>query len=80
MKFDESRYTLDNDGNRILVGLTVEETREFLNLTDVLAAKYPGQPISSIDWRSPKERRWFSLMQKHARERERRARARDIKH
>lgn len=80
MIFDESRYTLDDEGNRILVGLTVEETRAFLDLTDVLAAKYPGQPISSIDWTSPKAMRWFVLMQKHARERERRARLRDIKH
>lgn len=81
MIFDENRYTFDDDdGNRILVGLTVKETRKFLDLTDGLAAKYPRQPRSSIDWTSPKEKRWLSRMQKHALERERRARSRDIKH
>jgi hypothetical protein len=57
----ESNYALDDDGNRILIGLTVEETREFL---DLLASISPGQPLSSIDWTSPKEMRWLVLMQK----------------
>ena len=66
MIFGESNYALDDDGNRILIGLTVEETREFLDLTDLLAGINPGQPLSSIDWTSPKEMRWSTLMQKHA--------------
>jgi hypothetical protein len=78
--FDENSYALDDDGNRILIGLTAEETREFLDLTDLLARKNPGQPLSSVDWTSPKEARWLALMQKHALEHERLARAREIKH
>ena len=66
MTFGESNYSLDEDGNRVLVGLTVEETREFLKLTDLLASINPGKPLSSIDWTSPKEMRWLSLMQKHS--------------
>ena len=80
MIFDESSYALDGDGNRVLIGLTIEETREFFDLTDLLAAINPGQPLSSIDWTSPKEMRWLTLMQKHALEREKLARAREIKH
>jgi hypothetical protein len=74
--FDES----SDDGNRILIGLTVEETREFLDLTDLLAGINPGQPLSSIDWTSPKEMRWLALMQKHALELEKLVRARGTKH
>ena len=66
MILGDSNYALDEDGNRILIGLTVEETREFLELTDQLASISPGQPLSSIDWTSPKEMRWLVLMQKHS--------------
>jgi hypothetical protein len=78
--FDVSSYTLDDDGNRILIGLTVDETREFLSLTDLLASINPGQLLSSIDWTLPKEKRWLALMQKHARELEKLALARGTKH
>jgi hypothetical protein len=63
----ESNYALDDDGNRILIRLTVEETREFLELTDLLASISLGQPLSSIDWKlSPKEVGWLMLMQTHS--------------
>jgi hypothetical protein len=80
MIFDQSSYAFDDDGNRILVGLTVEETREFFDLTELLAAINPGQSLSSIDWTSPKEMRWLALMQKHALELEKLARSHGIKH
>jgi hypothetical protein len=60
-----SNYALDADGNRVLVGLTVEETREFLALTELLAITNPDEPLSSIDWDAPREQRWLVLMQKH---------------
>jgi hypothetical protein len=78
--FDAGSYALDDDGNRILIGLTVEETREVLDLTDLLATINPGQSLSSIDWTSPKEKRWLALMQKHAGALEKLARARRTKH
>jgi hypothetical protein len=78
--FDASSYAFDDDGNRFLIGLTVEETREFLDLTDLLATINPGQALSSIDWTLPKERRWLALMQKHAQELEKIARARRTQH
>jgi hypothetical protein len=76
----ESNCALDDDGNRILIGLTVEETREFLELTDLLASISPGQPLSSIDWTSPKEMRWLVLMQKHSLELEKHLRPGGSKH
>ena len=80
MNLGESNYTLDEDGNRVLVGLTVEEAREFLELTELLASINPGKPLSSIDWTSPKEMRWLSLMQKHSREFDRLRRDHGTKH
>jgi hypothetical protein len=46
----------------------------------LLASINPGQPLSSIDWTSPKEMRWSTLMQKHALELEKLVRARGSKH
>jgi hypothetical protein len=60
----ENNYTLDTDENRVLIGLTVEETREFLALIELLAITNP-EPVSPIDWDGPRERRWLVLMQKH---------------
>ena len=80
MILGESNYSLDDDGNRILIGLTVEETREFLELTDLLASISPGQPLSSIDWTSAKEMRWLVLMQKHSLELEKHLRPGGTKH
>jgi hypothetical protein len=76
----ESNYALDADGNRILIGLTVEETRELLALTELLAIIKPGEPLSSVDWVSPEEKRWLVLMQKHTAELEKFLRAGLTKH
>ncbi len=32
MAIDDESYELDKDGNRVLIGLTVDETREFIEL------------------------------------------------
>jgi hypothetical protein len=62
----ECNYGLDAEGNRIPIGLTVEETREFLELTDLLAIHNPEEQLSSINWAGPSEKRWLALMRKHA--------------
>jgi hypothetical protein len=62
----DGNYVFDNDGNRVLMGLTAEETREFLQLTDLLAWINEGQSLSSIDWAAPEEKRWLALMANHA--------------
>ena len=76
----ESNYCLDAEGNRILIGLTAEETREFLELTDVLAIHNAEEQVSSINWAGRSEQRWLALMQKHAVELENFLRAGATKH
>lgn len=65
MIIGESNYALDDNGDRVLIGLTVEETREFLELTKAPASVIPGKSPFA-DWASPKEMRWLELMSKHA--------------
>jgi hypothetical protein len=61
----DANYVFDHDGNRVLMGLTAEETQEFLELTNLLAWINDGHSLSSIDWGKPEERRWLELMAKH---------------
>ena len=53
---------LDGDGNRILIGLTIDETREFERL-DELISDLSSAPTD--DSRSINERRWLVLYDKH---------------
>ena len=55
MACDDDSYVLDTDGNRILIGLTLDETRELSNLSSA----------PTDDGRSQKERRWLVLYDKH---------------
>jgi hypothetical protein len=68
MIFGENDYAVDDEGNRVLLGLTADETREFLELTDGLSSASPGRPLSFFDCTSPVEMRWLELMEKHAAE------------
>ena len=60
MACDDDSYVLDADGNRI--GLTLDETREFERL-DELISNLISAPAD--DSRSQKERRWLVLYDKH---------------
>ena len=62
MAFDDDNYVLDADGNSVLVGLTLDETREFECL-DELISNLSSAPTD--DGRSQKERRWLVLYDKH---------------
>jgi hypothetical protein len=68
MIFGESNSAVDDQGNRVLFGLTVEETRELLELTDELASARPGEPLSTNQWTRTEEMRWLELMDKHTAE------------
>ncbi len=57
-----TNYILDGDSNRILIGLTFDETREFERL-DELMSKVSFVP--SDDSRSLNELRWLVLYDKH---------------
>ena len=62
MACDDDSYVLDADGNRILIGLTLDETREFECL-DELISNLSSAPTD--DSRSQNERRWLVLYDKH---------------
>ena len=62
MACDDDSYVLDADGNSVLVGLTLDETREFERL-DELISNLSSAPTD--DSRSQNERRWLVLYDKH---------------
>lgn len=62
MAYDDEGYVLDADSNRILIGLTLDETREFECL-DELISNLNSAPTD--DSRSLNERRWLVLYDKH---------------
>jgi hypothetical protein len=62
MASEDDGYILDADGNRILIGLTLDETREFERLDELILN------LSSAvtdDKRSRNERRWLMLHDRH---------------
>lgn len=62
MTYDDDGYILDADGNRILIGLTLGETRELERL-DQLISDLSSAPTD--DNRAQHERRWLVLYDKH---------------
>jgi hypothetical protein len=61
------RYGIDENGHRVLVGLSIEETFEFETLDDLSPLDETG---TSIAWRdgvpiTDREKRWLELYQKH---------------
>ena len=58
----DDNYILDSDGNRILIGLTLDETREFECLDELISRL---SSASTSDSRSLNERRWLVLYDKH---------------
>ncbi|MBB5048181.1 hypothetical protein HNR60_002943 [Rhodopseudomonas rhenobacensis] len=62
---DDDRYQLDAQGNRVLIGLTVEETAEFFRLEDAIAESCPRSQLAGDDWSLPEDGRWLELFEKH---------------
>jgi hypothetical protein len=62
MACEDYNYMLDADANRILIGLTLDETREFECL-DELILSLSSAPTD--DNRSLNERRWLELYDRH---------------
>lgn len=56
-------YEIDGDGHRVLIGLSLAETSEFLKLEEAIQGRLA--PISSKEWKTPDELRWLALYQKH---------------
>jgi hypothetical protein len=67
--FDQlpKRYGVDENGRRVLLGLSVEETFEFEALDDLAPLDETGMVMA---WRdgvpiTDREKRWLELYQKH---------------
>ena len=61
MALDDDNYVLDADGNRVLIGLTLEETREYERLDALISALSSTPLVLTDDRRSQNERRWLVL-------------------
>src|SRR4051794_30896477 len=59
---DDDNYILDAGGNRILIGLTLDETREFERLDDLMSY---ANFVPTDDSQLRSERRWLVLYDKH---------------
>ena len=62
MASEDDGHVLDADGSRILIGLTLDETREFERLDELILTL---SPEVTEDNRLPAERRWLALHDKH---------------
>jgi hypothetical protein len=62
---DDEKFMLDADGNRVLIGLTVEETLEFDRLERHINKTGPFPHISRDEWHRPEEKRWLELWDQH---------------
>jgi hypothetical protein len=61
MASEDDGYVLDADGKRILIGLTLVETREFERLDELLSLSSATTDAN----RSRNERRWLMLYDRH---------------
>jgi hypothetical protein len=62
---DDENFLVDAGGNRILIGLTLEETLEFDRLERHINATGPFPHISKDEWHRSEEKRWLELSDKH---------------
>ena len=62
MASEDDSYALDADGNRILIGLTLVETREFERLDELILTVSTATTDAN---RSRNERRWLMLYDRH---------------
>lgn len=62
---DDDSYQIDTFGNRVLIGLSTEETVEFLQLDESISARAARPDISGDEWYHPEDRRWLELYEKH---------------
>jgi hypothetical protein len=62
MASEDDSYVLDADGNRILIGLTLFETREFERLDELILRLSTATTHAN---RSRNERRWLMLYDRH---------------
>jgi hypothetical protein len=57
-------YELDGSGNRVLIGLSSEETAEFFRLDEIISKSGPPLPDAEPSYQ-PENHRWLELYEKH---------------
>lgn len=62
---DDDAYQMDAFGNRVLIGLTPEETEEYLRLEEAIANSCPRPQAADQEWALPEDQRWLELYEKH---------------
>jgi len=62
---DNDDFEIDPAGKSVLIGLSAEETEEFLKLEEIIRTS--GQLINILrdELHSPEQRRWLALFDKH---------------
>jgi hypothetical protein len=65
MTDDDDLYELDAFGNPVLIGLSAEETEEYVRLDAIISAGTPLLQDPMDRWYGPGERRWLELYEKH---------------
>ncbi|PZA09629.1 hypothetical protein DNX69_22970 [Rhodopseudomonas palustris] len=58
-------YELDRFGNRVLIGLTAEETAEYFRLEEIIRKSMPLPQVTRNEWVRPEDCRWLELYEKH---------------
>jgi hypothetical protein len=62
---DGDNFAIDALGNRVLIGLSADETEEFMRLDAIICET--GTLLKGSDgWYGPREHRWLDLYEKHA--------------
>lgn len=62
---NDDDYVIDAFGNRVLIGLSAEETEEFLLLDPVIGERGPPLQTAMDEVYRPPKRRWIELYEKH---------------
>ena len=65
MADDDDSFAIDAFGNRVMIGLSAEETEEFIRLDAIVGATGPVLRNATDDRYGPQERRWLELFEKH---------------
>jgi len=62
---NDENFMLDADGNRVLIGLTLEETLEFDRLERHINETGAFPHIAQDEWHRSEEKRWLELWDQH---------------
>ena len=65
MADDDDSFAIDAFGNRVMIGLSAEETEEFIRLDAIVGTGQQPLRDSTEDRFGPQERRWLDLFEKH---------------